>query len=112
MRAALMVYYLERIADYGVDVGGSTVFLVTEQRIEDAMRQYIERDLGAETLPARKIPDTPDARWRGESRKLDRSRAAVDIGDAFGTTTFEDGVSRGVEGRPAPGGVRAGGGRS
>ena len=48
MRAALMVYYLERIADYGVDVGGSTVFLVTGQRIEDAMRQYIQRDLGAE----------------------------------------------------------------
>ncbi len=48
MRAALMVHYLERIADHGVDVGGSTVFLVTGQRIEDAMRQYIERNLGAE----------------------------------------------------------------
>ncbi len=45
MRAALMVHYLERIADHGVDIGGSTVFLVTGQRIEDAMRQYIERDI-------------------------------------------------------------------
>ena len=45
MRAALMVHYLERIADHGVDVGGSTVFLVTGERIEDAMRQYLERDV-------------------------------------------------------------------
>ena len=45
MRAALMVHYLERIADHGVDVGGSTVFLVTGERIEDAMRQYLERDI-------------------------------------------------------------------
>src|ERR671917_116836 len=45
MRAALMVHYLERIADHGVDIGGSTVFLVTGQRIEDAMRQYLERDV-------------------------------------------------------------------
>src|SRR5919107_454533 len=37
MRAALMVHYLERISDHGVDIGGSTVFLVTGQRIEDAM---------------------------------------------------------------------------
>ena len=48
MRAALMVHYLERIADHGVDVGGSTVFLVTGERIEDAMRQYLERDIGKE----------------------------------------------------------------
>lgn len=46
MRAALMVHYLERIADHGVDIGGSTVFLVTGERIEDAMRQYLERDIG------------------------------------------------------------------
>ncbi len=45
MRAALMVHYLERISDHGVDVGGSTVFLVTGERIEDAMRQYLERDI-------------------------------------------------------------------
>src|SRR5215204_7488672 len=38
MRAALMVHYLERISDHGVDIGGSAVFLVTGQRIEDAMR--------------------------------------------------------------------------
>ena len=43
MRAALMVHYLERISDHGVDVGGSTVFLVTGQRIEDAMQQYLDR---------------------------------------------------------------------
>ncbi len=44
MRAALIVHYLERISDHGVDIGGSTVFLVTGERIEDAMRQYLERD--------------------------------------------------------------------
>jgi len=45
MRAALMVHYLERISDHGVDVGGSTVFLVTGERIEDAMRQYLDRNV-------------------------------------------------------------------
>jgi phosphate transport system protein len=48
MRAALMVHYLERIADHGVDIGGGTVFLVTGQRIEDAMKEYMNRDLGEE----------------------------------------------------------------
>ena len=48
MRAALIVHYLERIADHGVDVGGSTVFLVTGERIEDAVQQYIDRNLGEE----------------------------------------------------------------
>ena len=48
MRAALMVHYLERIADHGVDIGGSTVFLITGERIEDAMQQYVDRDLGEE----------------------------------------------------------------
>jgi phosphate transport system protein len=46
MRAALMVHYLERISDHGVDIGGSTVFLVTGQRIEDAMHQYLDRGKG------------------------------------------------------------------
>jgi phosphate transport system protein len=46
MRAALMVHYLERISDHGVDIGGSTVFLVTGERIESAMRQYLDRNLG------------------------------------------------------------------
>ncbi len=45
MRAALTVHYLERISDHGVDVGGSTVFLVTGERIEDAMRQYLDRNV-------------------------------------------------------------------
>jgi len=45
MRAALIVHYLERIADHGVDVGGSTVFLVTGERIDDAMRQYLQRNV-------------------------------------------------------------------
>jgi phosphate transport system protein len=45
MRAALMVHYLERIADHGVDVGGSTVFLITGERIEDAMQQYLQRNI-------------------------------------------------------------------
>src|SRR5919107_42191 len=45
MRAAPMVHYLERISDHGVDVGGSTVFLVTGQRIEDAMQQYLDRNV-------------------------------------------------------------------
>ncbi len=45
MRAALMVHYLERISDHGVDIGGSAVFLVTGQRIEDAMKQYLDRNV-------------------------------------------------------------------
>jgi phosphate transport system protein len=45
MRAALMVHYLERIADHGVDIGGSAVFLVTGERIEDAMQQYLQRNI-------------------------------------------------------------------
>jgi phosphate transport system protein len=48
MRAALIVHYLERISDHGVDIGGSTVFLVTGERIENAMQQYLDRDLGKE----------------------------------------------------------------
>lgn len=48
MRASLMVHYLERIADHGVDIGGMTVFLVTGERIEDAMQQYMKRDLREE----------------------------------------------------------------
>ena len=47
-RAALMVHYLERIADHGVSIGGRTVFLVTGQRIESAMQQYLNRDIGEE----------------------------------------------------------------
>ncbi len=43
IRAALIVHYLERIADHGVDVGGRTVFLVTGERMESAMQQYRER---------------------------------------------------------------------
>ena len=45
MRAALMVHYPERISDHGVDIGGSAVFLVTGQRIEDAMQQYLDRNV-------------------------------------------------------------------
>ena len=45
MRAALIVHYLERISDHGVDIGGSTVFLVTGERIEDAMQQYLQRNI-------------------------------------------------------------------
>jgi phosphate transport system protein len=45
MRAALMVHYLERISDHGVDIGGSTVFLITGERIEDAMQQYLRRNI-------------------------------------------------------------------
>jgi phosphate transport system protein len=48
MRAALIVHYLERIADHGVDIGGRTVFLVTGERIESAMSQYLDRDIGEE----------------------------------------------------------------
>jgi phosphate transport system protein len=43
IRAALIVHYLERIADHGVDIGGRTVFLVTGERMEDALRHYRER---------------------------------------------------------------------
>ena len=45
VRAALMVHYLERISDHGVDVGGSSVFLVTGERIEEAMRRYLDRNM-------------------------------------------------------------------
>src|SRR5918995_1507865 len=48
MRAALIVHYLERISDHGVDIGGRTVFLVTGERIESAMRQYLDRDIDEE----------------------------------------------------------------
>jgi phosphate transport system protein len=48
MKAALMVHYLERISDHGVGIGGSTVFLVTGERVEDAMQHYTERELGEE----------------------------------------------------------------
>ncbi|CAN5591153.1 phosphate signaling complex protein PhoU [soil metagenome] len=48
MRAALMVHYLERIGDHGVSIGGRTVFLVTGQRIESAMQEYLNRDIGDE----------------------------------------------------------------
>jgi phosphate transport system protein len=46
MRAALMVHYLERIADHGVNIGGSTVFLVTGESMEDAMQLHMEHDPG------------------------------------------------------------------
>ena len=46
MRAALIVHYLERIADHGVDIGERTIFLVSGERIEDAMQQYLERNMG------------------------------------------------------------------
>jgi phosphate transport system protein len=41
----LIVHYLERIADHGVDIGERTIFLVSGERIEDAMQQYLERDI-------------------------------------------------------------------
>jgi phosphate transport system protein len=46
IRAALVIHYLERIADHGVDIGARTVFLVTGEHMESAMRQYRERKLG------------------------------------------------------------------
>ncbi len=45
MRAALIVHYLERIGDHGVSIGGRTIFLVTGERIESAMQQYLNRDI-------------------------------------------------------------------
>ena len=48
VRATLMVHYLERIADHGVDIGGRTVFLVTGERMESAMRQYLERRIDSD----------------------------------------------------------------
>jgi phosphate transport system protein len=45
MRAALIVHYLERIADHGVDIGERTIFLMSGERIEDAMQQYLERNI-------------------------------------------------------------------
>jgi phosphate transport system protein len=48
MRAALMAHYLERISDHGVGIGGSAVFVVTGERIEDSMQQNTDRELGEE----------------------------------------------------------------
>ena len=45
VQAALTVHYLERIADHGVDIGERTVFLVTGERMESALRGYRERRL-------------------------------------------------------------------
>jgi phosphate transport system protein len=45
VQAALTVHYLERIADHGVDIGERTVFLVTGERMESALRDYHERRL-------------------------------------------------------------------
>ena len=45
MRAALIVHYLERISDHGVDIGERTIFLVSGERIEDAMQRYLDRNL-------------------------------------------------------------------
>ena len=44
MRAALMVHYLERIADHGVDIGGNTVFLVIGERIKQYLEVNIDQD--------------------------------------------------------------------
>jgi phosphate transport system protein len=48
MRAALIVHYLERISDHGVDIGERTIFLVSGERIEDAMQQYLDRNVDHE----------------------------------------------------------------
>jgi phosphate transport system protein len=48
IRAALMVHYLERIADHGVDIGAATVFLVSGERMESALHQYRDRRLDHE----------------------------------------------------------------
>jgi len=45
MRAALIVHYLERISDHGVDIGERTIFLVSGERIEDVMQQYVSRNV-------------------------------------------------------------------
>ena len=45
MRAALIVHYLERISDHGVDIGERTIFLVSGERIEDAMQQFVARNV-------------------------------------------------------------------
>jgi phosphate transport system protein len=44
MRAALIVHYLERISDHGVDIGERTIFLVAGERIEEVMQQYLDRN--------------------------------------------------------------------
>src|ERR671912_654710 len=75
MRVALMVHYLERISDHGVDVGGSAVFLVIGQRVEDAMPQYQNRKVGRDGPTEKgkgalyeRQPDVP-VRWRVRERR-------------------------------------------
>jgi len=46
MRAALIVHYLERISDHGVDIGERTIFLVSGERIEDTMQHTMQQYLG------------------------------------------------------------------
>src|ERR687894_3001377 len=46
MRAALMVHYLERISDHGVDIGGSAAFLVSGQGGEGARQKDLDRKMG------------------------------------------------------------------
>jgi phosphate transport system protein len=41
----LIVHYLERISDHGVDIGERTIFLVSGERIEDAMQLYLDRNV-------------------------------------------------------------------
>src|SRR5918992_3455982 len=47
VRAALTVHYLERIAHHRGGLGERTVFLVTGDRMESALREYRERRLDA-----------------------------------------------------------------
>lgn len=42
-KTALVTHYLERIADHGASLGSRTVFLITGERIENAMLQYRQR---------------------------------------------------------------------
>jgi hypothetical protein len=39
------IKYLERISDHGIDIGERTIFLVSGERMEGIVQQYLDRNL-------------------------------------------------------------------
>lgn len=58
-RAALVVHYLERIADHGVEISRHTLFIVTGEHIRSATRPGIESGTrtSKDRVPTSRVPD-------------------------------------------------------